>query len=158
EVCKFRLSFGDDLTEYQGCPSHIIDSRWNTLYGMGFSRVLPKLEAAQLPSKSMILPHEPIRQYVVGLDVFHQLHCLNTIRKSLSPRYYGPGGPGEAKVLEGGREFNHLDHCVNSIRQSLMRSPDIAALPWQWDISMQGRGKNVARATILHTGPKFDEI
>lgn len=27
--------------------------------------------------------------YVVLLDIFHSLHCLNEIRKSLHPAYYG---------------------------------------------------------------------
>ena len=44
---------------------------------------------AQLPNPSENVP-QPGREaeYLVGFDVFHQLHCLNMIRKSMYPRRY----------------------------------------------------------------------
>lgn len=33
-------------------------------------------DAAKLPNKTVIFPHDPERRYIVELDVFHQLHCL----------------------------------------------------------------------------------
>ena len=37
--------------------------------------MIPHEQAAQLPVKTAAIPEEP-GYYVVGLDVFHQLHCL----------------------------------------------------------------------------------
>ena len=43
---------------------------------VGFFSLLSQSEAAQLPNKTILMPHDHERRYVVGLDVFHQLHCL----------------------------------------------------------------------------------
>ena len=39
-------------------------------------------EATGLPSKTSAIPNKT-NEFVIELDVFHQLHCLNTLRKSL---------------------------------------------------------------------------
>jgi hypothetical protein len=44
-------------------------------------------EAANLPNSTAELPHKP-NSYVVEIDIFHQLHCLNYIRKALYPDRY----------------------------------------------------------------------
>ena len=82
----------------------------------------------------------------------------NSLRKALSPEYYGPGGPGADEAVPGMFEFAHLDHCIDSIRQSLTCTVDISALPWQWDVNAAGQGMNLARATVMHTCKKFDKI
>ena len=43
--------------------------------------------AAQLPNRTTRIPGDE-DGYVVGLDVFHQLHCVNMLRKSLYPDRY----------------------------------------------------------------------
>jgi hypothetical protein len=43
--------------------------------------------AAQLPNRTTRIPGDD-DGYVVGLDVLHQLHCLNMLRKSLYPDRY----------------------------------------------------------------------
>jgi Mycotoxin biosynthesis protein UstYa len=43
--------------------------------------------AAQLPNRTTRIPGDD-DGYVVGLDVLHQLHCLNILRKSLYPDRY----------------------------------------------------------------------
>lgn len=44
-------------------------------------------EASNLPNSTAELPHES-GFYVVEIDAFHQLHCLNYIRKALYPDRY----------------------------------------------------------------------
>lgn len=46
-------------------------------------------EAAQLPNFTTAIPNAT-DSFVVELDVFHQLHCLNALRKTLFPVRY-PG-------------------------------------------------------------------
>jgi hypothetical protein len=53
---------------------------------VGVSAVNPEA-ASKLPNKTMTLPNQPDR-YVIQLDVFHQLHCLNNLRKALWPERY----------------------------------------------------------------------
>ncbi len=45
------------------------------------------LDAAKLPNKTTSIPGRP-NEFVVELDVFHQLHCLNTLRKTFYPDRY----------------------------------------------------------------------
>ena len=44
-------------------------------------------EASRIPNRTTLVP-ETENSYVVELDVFHQLHCLNAIRKTLYPERY----------------------------------------------------------------------
>jgi hypothetical protein len=70
---------------------------------IGLSQI-DKLSARRLPNKTALIPGDE-EHYIVGLDVFHQLHCLvsipsrhiarqgphelqNHIRKSLHPNRY----------------------------------------------------------------------
>lgn len=39
-------------------------------------------EATDLPNKTSAVPNQT-DEFVIELDVFHQLHCLNSLRKSL---------------------------------------------------------------------------
>ncbi|KJR86044.1 uncharacterized protein SPSK_09941 [Sporothrix schenckii 1099-18] len=112
--------------------------------------------AARLPNKTILLPHDKQRRYLVELDVFHQLHCLNMVRKALHPEYYVPHTPG----LHTGDEDellgpHHIDHCIDAIRQSLMCSADISSLTWSWD---EHRRRHMERGTVLHTCKRFDKI
>lgn len=43
--------------------------------------------AAQLANRTTRMPGDD-NVYVIGLDVFHQLHCLNHLRKTLYPDRY----------------------------------------------------------------------
>ncbi|KIH91993.1 hypothetical protein SPBR_09083 [Sporothrix brasiliensis 5110] len=151
EVRKFRLGLDGDETEYQGKPSPELDRRWNGLYEMGIN-LITKDMAARLPNKTILFPHDKQRRYLVELDVFHQLHCLNMVRKALHPEYYEPHTPG----LHTGDEDellgpHHIEHCIDAIRQSLMCSADISSLTWSWD---EDRHRHMERGTVLHTYPQ----
>jgi hypothetical protein len=49
--------------------------------------IISAQEAAQL--KIPTLPIPGTDQYLIELDVFHQIHCLNMIRKVFHPERYG---------------------------------------------------------------------
>ncbi|KAK3317707.1 hypothetical protein B0T19DRAFT_435447 [Cercophora scortea] len=155
EVRKFRLGLDGDTTEFQGQPSPELDKNWSNLYDMGIN-LIPRGMAAKLPNKTIIFPHDEQRRYLVELDVFHQLHCLNMIRQALHPEYYKPHTPGphpgEEDELLG---HDHVDHCVDAIRQSLMCNADISVLTWRWNRKQK---KNMEMGTILHTCRRFDKI
>jgi hypothetical protein len=44
-------------------------------------------EAAKLPNRTSAIPSRP-NEFVVELDVFHQIHCLNALRKTFYPERY----------------------------------------------------------------------
>ncbi|KAF2214229.1 hypothetical protein CERZMDRAFT_37888 [Cercospora zeae-maydis SCOH1-5] len=57
---------------------------------------------------------------VVSFDVFHSLHCLNQLRKRLSPEYYPPSH------LHG---RVHDMHCIDHLRQVLQCSSVASIIP-----------------------------
>jgi hypothetical protein len=91
ETVVFRRGFGTGKSPYQGYPTEAHDALWDDLYQCQLSILwvgnLPKVikdgvrlhideeQAWQLPNKTVGIPGLP-DQYVIGLDVFHQLHCV----------------------------------------------------------------------------------
>ncbi|WYZ36366.1 hypothetical protein EsH8_XIII_000018 [Colletotrichum jinshuiense] len=55
--------------------------------------------------------------WVTGLDVFHQVHCINQVRKALYPEYYPPFQSSRAHKL-------HWEHCLDYVRQAVMCNAD----------------------------------
>ncbi|KAH6671337.1 hypothetical protein B0J14DRAFT_93493 [Halenospora varia] len=135
---------------------------------MQLGKIYTDVGISQIPYSSAIkLPNAtaPTRkgsdQYIVGLDVFHQLHCLNMIRKSLYPAYYN-GYPQHVETTqnitleetEDGMAW-HLSHCIDSIRQSLMCSSDISTIYWHW---LPELDKSAPSTQTTHTCRDFSRI
>ncbi|KAJ4470470.1 hypothetical protein J3R30DRAFT_3711809 [Lentinula aciculospora] len=118
EVRRFNASFRTDITKYQGTPTEEIDKNWEDLYRYGVNQI-PASEANKLVDKTVPIPGDE-DNYIVTLEVFHQLHCLNLLRKSLYPDHYPTS------------LVNHLDHCIDILRQALTCTVDINPLSWYW--------------------------
>ncbi|KAL3421691.1 hypothetical protein PVAG01_05847 [Phlyctema vagabunda] len=69
-------------TPYMGYPDDEKDKLWEDLYNFGTSTISEK-EAKKLPHPTLPIPGT--KRYLVQLDVWHQLHCLNDLRKLLYP-------------------------------------------------------------------------
>lgn len=108
-------------------PSDEVDAAWEDLYNVFGISAIPRESAVLLPNETIHVPGDK-SHYLVGLDVFHQLHCLNRIRKALYPVYYPPDEREDAET-----RARHLSHCVNSIRQSIQCSSDISAIVFEED-------------------------
>lgn len=84
-------SLGHDSDPYTGPPTPERDALWEGLYNcelifeefnkdssnkklVGLSKI-PLESAAQLVNRTVPIPGDP-GQYIVSLDVFHELHCL----------------------------------------------------------------------------------
>ncbi|KAJ7820744.1 hypothetical protein B0H14DRAFT_3472044 [Mycena olivaceomarginata] len=123
-------------------PSPALDEAWSDLYNFGISQV-PKSEASRLPNKTHPIPGDEAN-YIVELDVFHNLHCLNMIRQGLHKDYY-----------EDAMEIDHLDHCIDWIRQALMCAGDTSVVVWQWDPEQQ---VTTFQGDVAHTCRNFDKL
>lgn len=114
--------------QFFGPPSKEIDRNWyNLLYasGVDINSVEYLQTQAELPNFKTW--EEPIGElWRTGLDVFHQLHCLDHVRKTLDPWYYPSNAPSE--------ELAHLhrDHCLDYIRQALMCAADLTPTHFEW--------------------------
>ncbi|KAI5458861.1 hypothetical protein BGZ63DRAFT_514274, partial [Mariannaea sp. PMI_226] len=67
--------------------------------------------------------------YVAALDVYHQLHCLNMLRKIAYGQYYNMS-QGSATSLT--RTELHINHCVDIIMQALQCSGNLNLITYHW--------------------------
>ncbi|KAK6829625.1 hypothetical protein PG989_010818 [Apiospora arundinis] len=123
---EFTLGLGDNLTKYEAEPSPSLDADWNDLFSMGIVAI-SREEASQLHEKTQPLPHDPRNRYVVSFSVFHDLHCLNGLRKRLFPEYY------TQFALENRtkNDVKHIMHCIDALRQSTLCHSDLSIIPFQ---------------------------
>ncbi|TQW01129.1 tat pathway signal sequence [Cordyceps javanica] len=114
----FRMAFQDDQSPYQGWPDDEKDQLWQDMYSKGMSIRIDEQAAGSLLNRTEHAPVVGIQHdYVVGLDVFHQLHCLNMIRQSIYPVRYNS---------------SILHHCIEVLRESLTCAADVSAIPYRW--------------------------
>ncbi|KAI0816462.1 hypothetical protein GGR55DRAFT_627046 [Xylaria sp. FL0064] len=68
--------------------------------------------------------------YVGDLDVFHQLHCLNTLRQYAYADYYNltPIETGDASSLMA----MHVNHCVDILLQEIQCSGNVGFITSGW--------------------------
>ncbi|KAL4888916.1 hypothetical protein BDV59DRAFT_205756 [Aspergillus ambiguus] len=142
----FDSSFGAQTTAYQGPPSELNNALWSELYNFGITQISAD-EAKGMANKTLPIPGNP-DYYIISLSVFHQLHCLNQVRKGL----YGEVDWTDQSDHTG---ITHLDHCVDIIRQGLMCNADITPLTWTRD-AKEGLAKEVAE--VVHTCRDFNAI
>ncbi|KAJ7263130.1 hypothetical protein B0H12DRAFT_1180740 [Mycena haematopus] len=142
ETVKFHRGLQDDIPIYERPPSVDVDLAWEELYQYAASRV-PRSEVAQMTNATWPILHEE-GNYVIALDVFHQLHCLDILRQQLHP--------GHNYTV---RSPVHLRHCVGAIRQALMCYADTSPVVWQWSTRYQEAEQ---RDDILHTCRDFNRI
>ncbi|KAG9225253.1 hypothetical protein CCMSSC00406_0007084 [Pleurotus cornucopiae] len=144
---RFFNGFGRNVSPFQVPPSKELDELWEGLYNLGISRI-PASQAKQLPNATEAIPGDE-HNYIVELDVFHELHCLNRIRKTIYSDYY----PDMRLSLPGNEA--HMSHCLDSIRQSLMCSSDVSLIVWKWD---EEAGQSFPRGDVVHRCRDFDKI
>lgn len=63
--------------------------------------------------------------YVGALDFFHQIHCLNMLRKAA---FSGNAGLAGSKA----QEVVHLQHCTDMLMQHMLCTADAGIITYQW--------------------------
>ncbi|KAL3473610.1 hypothetical protein BJX99DRAFT_261142 [Aspergillus californicus] len=142
-----------DKSPYGGFPDEENNKAWEDLYNYGIIKI-PQSEAAKLHTSTMPLPGDPTA-YMVEIEVFHELHCLNHLRKLAWGTPISSMGVDPANETEINQFWVHVDHCVNSVRQSLMCAADISTIHWSW---VQEDQMWEADPQTVHTCRDFEAI
>lgn len=90
---------------------------------------------------------------MVELDVFHQLHCLNLMRKLAYPAVFPmdlTSGSDEAED-----NIYHMEHCYDQLRQSLQCASDTSTIYWEWSPEKK---KMFGNLRTTHTCRNFEKI
>ncbi|THG98154.1 hypothetical protein EW026_g3976 [Hermanssonia centrifuga] len=131
-------SKGQAKTIFGAEPSAEVDEAWNDLYNVFAVSQIPAAQAKLLPNKTLRVPGDT-GNYIIGLSVFHELHCLDVIRKALNPDHYADPATGD----------------IDMVRQALMCAADITPLIWQWHEDVQ---KARAAPDVVHICRNYDNI
>jgi hypothetical protein len=112
-----------DKGKFRGPPRPEQDAAWDKLLQYNNLRVQKEdLEKANITSVPL---HDDQGGYLVTLDVFHTLHCVNKVRKSYYSDYYHDPNP-----LPDQQE--HFDHCIDLLRQVIMCHGDVSLHTYGW--------------------------
>ncbi|KAM5475503.1 hypothetical protein MauCBS54593_001194 [Microsporum audouinii] len=114
------------INSYKGPPSNAIDEAWKALYDAG-PLLVDKMELEAVGKESIELPSRP-GKHLVKLAVFHQLHCLDYVRKYVHREHYRIDDSHAA--VSG---IDHADHCIDMIRQALSCSADPTLITFKQD-------------------------
>ncbi|KAJ5593539.1 hypothetical protein N7537_010443 [Penicillium hordei] len=117
-----KIFWDSDTPRYTGEPSDELDARWSSLLKT-VSVSLRGIEAETMRGKTY---QEPGGGFLVGIEVFHELHCLNQIRRGLRRDYYTKHAPEPDYTT-------HIDHCLDHLRQAVMCNVDVTLIPFFWD-------------------------
>lgn len=139
-VTDGRLYSPSNISAYRGEPSAETDAAWDDLAAEAYEVILVDAETLQRagynPNHYFKAPawwkslhrrgdHEE-DLFPVQIDVFHQIHCLNAVRKQMHSQHYFPGGS------TGEMHWMHMRHCLHMVLQSLTCRADVDIVPHRW--------------------------
>ncbi|KZT34995.1 hypothetical protein SISSUDRAFT_219633 [Sistotremastrum suecicum HHB10207 ss-3] len=147
------------LGKYHAPPDDETDALWAALYKHDLARI-GKDEADKLLNWTSPVPHGDGGQheYLIGLNVFHELRCLDFIRKSLRPERYGLQRTTSLHThhrlprhsdSSSTHKHNHnqdleldpegdlvdgADYCINLLREHIVCHADTTPNVFQWSV------------------------
>ncbi|KAH8585369.1 hypothetical protein B0O99DRAFT_559710 [Bisporella sp. PMI_857] len=113
----------DPTNVYKGEPRPELDKAWEESYLQWSQIIVSEGDLKAIDRTSIRLTDGS--GYLGTLGVFHQLHCLDYIRKYMYPDYYHSA---ETPM----RNRQHVDHCIDEIRLSILCHGDISVITWGW--------------------------
>ncbi|PCG89450.1 hypothetical protein PENOC_106480 [Penicillium occitanis (nom. inval.)] len=135
EITYRPVQFNGSLdypSPFRGYPTSEIDAAWDSITELGLMSVSAQqvIESRQSIDSVRFPPEVGDGGYIASVEVAHQLHCLNFLRKQSYFDYY------KDKSIEYTDEpatiRDHLDHCIEMLRQTLMCNADIGIIVHEW--------------------------
>ncbi|EMD62336.1 hypothetical protein COCSADRAFT_172810 [Bipolaris sorokiniana ND90Pr] len=114
-----------------------------------FPRLNKPTDAAQVTD-----PKTGETGYRVGLEVFHQLHCLNLLRMATYPEHYTKVSWSDTND-EAAKVRGHLDHCIEVLRVNLMCLSDVNVFTFHPKEGLEGHWPDY---NTNHVCRNFDAI
>ncbi|KAF4966746.1 hypothetical protein FSARC_5611 [Fusarium sarcochroum] len=151
ETVIFSGGLREEKSKFRGSSSDV-DGQWDELYNQVLISQIGAESAAKLPNATTPFTNDT-SHYIVELDVFHQLHCLNMLRKLVYPDVYEMDLTSDSE--KAADNIFHMEHCYEQLRQSLQCSSDVSTIYWEWSEKKQRMFGNV-RTT--HTCKNFGKI
>jgi hypothetical protein len=121
-----------------------VDRAWREIsYDMGDQMIMPdELPVLDMPESSLKVKHPQsgAEGYRVGMEVFHQLHCINLLRRVTYRDYYEPisaefkvgaealkmhTGLSSRLTFSSGSANCFIDHCLEVLRLNTQCHADI---------------------------------
>ncbi|KAF2803238.1 uncharacterized protein BDZ99DRAFT_169394 [Mytilinidion resinicola] len=132
---------------YDQPPSPATDLAWDDLLSSQFIRASP----AELAAQHENLTHRvqlPNGDYMGSLGVWHQLHCLDILRKAVHMDYYRHHltNISHADVVFA---VEHYDHCIGTLRRAVMCHADVGLYSFEW-----AKDSREARNKVLKSDAK----
>ena len=122
----------DNSSIFRMPPSLEVDEAWDLISLEGFELITVSGQAVSRSgknvTKSVQAPEswgEGTDAYLAQVEVFHQIHCLNELRKEMFYDHYYSGERDELHVA-------HKMHCLHMVLQSLMCSADAGIIQHNW--------------------------
>ncbi|RDW64608.1 hypothetical protein BP6252_10259 [Coleophoma cylindrospora] len=134
---------------YAGPPTVELDAAWEELLKGRYINVTEE-EAEMAFGKPHGLYNHPGLGYLVGLDVYHALHCIDELRRALDRDHYY-----NKQTKHAYPERAHRDHCIDHLRQQLMCHADLTPIPVIW---YEGHGRSFVQSDVVHTCRNWDLV
>ncbi|KAG2419954.1 hypothetical protein HFD88_004751 [Aspergillus terreus] len=135
---KFNGAVNDNSSIFRQDPSPEVDAAWDLISAEGFE--ITTAEASSLAKAGQdpsVLVHAPASwnrgddAVVVQIDVFHQIHCLNELRKEIHFDYYYKNRYGDRSKAPA-EHMIHKKHCIHILLQNLICHADVDLIPHNW--------------------------
>ncbi|OQV05018.1 hypothetical protein CLAIMM_09822 isoform 2 [Cladophialophora immunda] len=132
ELDTFKAAFNAS-TIYRSAPSPEVDAAWDAITnqpGITLSRDELVNELGKDPVYAVHLQQGGEELYTGFLEVFHQLHCVDMLRRYTHWDYYASTYPSFLDSADTLR--SHLDHCIDVLRINLMCTSDVSVMTHHW--------------------------
>ncbi|KAH7361401.1 hypothetical protein B0T11DRAFT_74102 [Plectosphaerella cucumerina] len=157
---RYNLTPIMDWSPYVGYGAEV-DRAWDHITNNIGDQMISQeeLDKLGLDPASLKIKHPMTGEegYRIGIEVFHQLHCLNLLRMATYREWYSLESVGGDVATDDEDLRGHVDHCLEALRLNLMCQSDIGVFTFKNypDLDVEGHWPDFS---TLHVCRNFDAI